>query len=229
MYCIHCGAEAAIVFCAVCGQRQSAHATDAHETPTLADEIVYAVLYWTESIQYNMVLGHSDVRGRIAAAGRKAGHSITGDDLLAIFDAVSPIGFSLGSLSKAVLPIYEKMGIRTAREATKVFQARPGRVMLASLCALATKSLVIADVHQDTDKCSLTADVPSGLITNRGKLHILLAECDSGVEVTLAVTIAGQFFDWGKSARLIDETFAFIQADLVTQRSEQISHGRRIA
>lgn len=229
MYCVHCGAQGAMTFCAVCGQHQSAHVTTAGDTVAFADEVVPATLHWSESIQYDLVVAQSDARGRIAAAGRKAGHSITGDDLLAIFDAVSPIGFSLGSLTKAVVPIYEKMGIRTAREATRVFPEGPGRVMLACLCALATKSLVIAEVHQDVEKCSLTADIPSSLITNRGRLHLLLAECDRGVEVTLAVTIAGQWFDWGKSARLIDETFLFIQTDLVTQQSEQISDRRRVA
>lgn len=47
----------------------------------------------------------------------------TGDDLLAVFDAVSNVGFSLEKLSKAIVPISDKLGIIMLSEREGVVQA----------------------------------------------------------------------------------------------------------
>lgn len=213
MYCVHCGAEGAVSFCASCGQRQRADAIDKDQavanssvseslstdsaSPILA--IVVSEANWTESIQYETVLAQIEARDRISAAGRSAVEGVTSEDLLAVFDAVSPIGFSLGKFTNAILPIYDKLGIKTGHESKGIFDAPPGRVMLAVLCTLAAKSLTITDVHQDPGKCSLSAEIPSGLITNRGKLNILIEVHQMFVSVSLATTISGQWYDWGRS------------------------------
>ncbi len=232
MFCVHCGAEGAATFCPLCGLHQQA--TDRSMPPQLEsgygdEEIVEALVAWPESIQYETLLGDSEVRERIAAAARHATAGVTGEDLLAVFDAVSPIGFSLGKLTTAILPIYDKLGIKTQRQSQGIFDAAPGRVMLAVLCTLAAKSLVIAEVHQDADRCSLIADIPSGLITNRGQLAILIEMNQKYVQLSLATTISGQWYDWGKSQRMMDELFSAVHADLTEQQRGQAPRYRRVA
>lgn len=243
MYCIHCGADNAATFCAACGQRQSVDSKVHFESDVVEADVsnsepsssssdgstAQSSICWTESIQYETVLASPEPRERILAAGRRASKGVTGDDLLAVFDAVSPIGFSLGKFTNAILPIYDKLGIKTDRESQAIFDAPPGRVMLAALCTLAAKSLAIADVCQDPGKCSLSAEIPSGLITNRGKLHVLISVHDLYVRVSLATTISGQWYDFGKSKRLIDEMFEAIQGDLTSQQSGRPSKYRRVA
>jgi hypothetical protein len=182
-----------------------------------------------ESIHYETVLAHAEPRERILVAGRGATEGVTGDDFLAVFDAVSPIGFSLGKLTNAILPIYEKLGIKTDRESQAIFDAPPGRVMLAVLCTMAAKSLAIADVRQDSSQCSLSAKIPSGLITNRGKLHVLISVQELHVRVSLATSISGQWYDFGKSKRLIDEMFDSIHRDLTSQQAGLSPRYRRVA
>lgn len=240
MYCVHCGAEGAATYCAVCGQRQEVERqvppeanlgqTDTSDVGscTEASELRPPVC-WTKSLQYNDVLASPEPRERIAAASRGASQGVTGEDLLAVFDAVSPIGFSLGKLTNAVLPIYDKLGIRIDRESQALFDAPPGRVILAVLCTLAARSLAIADVRQDANRCALLADLPWGLMTNPGKLHVLVMADDPCVRVSLATRISGQWYDFGKSQRLIDELFDAIQGDLTSQQSGRLSPYRRVA
>jgi hypothetical protein len=243
MYCVHCGAEGAATFCAACGQRQNLVAQFRFESDKVdldgrvsvtnpsnaGGSAIESSVHWTKSIQYEAVLAHPEARVRLSAAGRNAVEGVTGDDLLAVFDAVSPIGFSLGKLTNAILPIYDKLGIKTGHESQGIFDAPAGRVMLAVLCTLAAKSLTIAEVRQDSNECSLSAEIPSGLITNRGKLHVLIAVHDLYVRVSLGTTISGQWYDFGKSKRLIDEMFEAIRVDLTNQQSGRPPRYRRVA
>ena len=248
MYCIHCGAEGAATFCATCGQRQitvSKPDLDAMaENVIVAEEVLEASEVvsltdsssalpvsesWTDSIQYQTILSHPVSREYLAAAGQRATKQVTGEDLLAVFDAVSPIGISLGKLSHAILPIYDKLGIKTGCESQAIFDAAPGRVMLAVLCTLATKSLAVTEVGQDTDKCSLLTEIPWGFITNRGSLNVLISAHDRYVEVSLTTTISGQWYDFGRSKRLSDQIFEAIHADLTRQQQGRPPRYRRVA
>ena len=223
MYCVHCGAEGAAAFCAECGQRQDPIVGKDDSPTESVDAIIEAVMHWTESIQYETVLGNPDARNRIAFVARDTQQGITGEDLLAVFDAVSPVGVSLVKLSKLIVPICDKLGIKTDRQAQHAFVAPPGRVLLATLCAMASKSLVIAEVRQDVEKCYLSAEIPATLITHCGKLQILLEVRDGYVQVSLATTISAQWYDWGKSTRLIREIFAAIDNDLRDQQAQQLA------
>ncbi len=236
MFCVHCGAEGAAVFCPACGRRQSAEdsrpaskAQPQLHDPDADDGILEALVVESDSFQYETLLADAEARERIAAAGRVAPQGVTSEDLLAVFDAVSPIGISLGKLTTAIVPIYDKLGIKTSRHSQGIFDAPPRCVMLAVLCTLAAKGMVVAKVHQDTDKCSLIADIPPGLITNRGQMAILIAAHDAYVQVSFATTISGQWYDWGKSERMMDDLFASIRADLTDQQHGQEPRYRRVA
>ncbi len=237
MYCVHCGADGAETFCAACGRRQqpdnqlrsgsNVPQSDTGDSEAHCHEL--APIAWTESIQYETVLANSEARQRISAAGQKGRKGVTGEDLLAIFDAVSPIGISLEKLTNAILPIYDRMGIKTNRDSQAIFDAPPGRVLLAVLCTLAAKSLTIEKVCQDLNSCAFSAEIPSGLITNRGMLQVLILVEEQCVRVSIGITISGQWYDFGKSKRLIDEMLAAIHGDITTQQMGHPPRYRRVA
>ncbi|TWU57640.1 hypothetical protein [Rubripirellula reticaptiva] len=242
MFCVHCGADGAAKFCSACGKNQSPASLSgdpggifsSDDQLLVENEIVEAVLVdesadWTNSIHYQTVLDHPVARARIAASAKIAKPGVTGEDLLEVFDAVSPIGFSLGKFTKAILPIYDKLGIKMDRQTQGVFDTSPGRLMLAVLCTIASKAWVIDEVHQSIDQCSLSTELPSGLITNRGRLHVLIEACDGYCRITFNATISGQLYDWGKSNRLMSDMFSDICADLTDQQSGQRPQYRRIA
>lgn len=246
MYCVHCGAAGAAKFCASCGQSQgsiqrpskpeAAEPSDVAVTLTSRapgsvdlSEGVHRETDWTASLDYEMILSQAHARDRIAVASRGAGPSVTGDDILEVFDAVSPIGFSLGKFTKAILPIYDKLGIKTDRRAQCMYDTPPGRLMLATLCAIASHALTIDQVHQAPDKCSLSTEIPSSFYTNRGRLSILIENCQSYCQITLTTSISGQWYDWGKSTRLTNKILDAVLADLTDQQRGHRPQFRRVA
>ncbi len=184
---------------------------------------------WTRDLDYQAVLATQFARDRLAAAAWGITPGLTADDLLGIFDAVSPVGVSLQKLNGALLPIYDKIGIKTLRWARGSFTAAPGRVLLSLLCALAKNSLEVTDVHQASMQCGLTVKIPSSLYTNQGELLVLLRQEADEVLVEIRTRIFGQYFDWGKSKRLIDELFVRISDDLTDQLAGVRPVQRRVA
>ncbi|TWU45851.1 hypothetical protein Q31b_10270 [Novipirellula aureliae] len=211
MYCFQCGAAGAVAFCPACGQDQLA------SRRSVANETNTASIHWTDSIDYETIIAHPDVRSRLGAIRPCGMRGLSGEDLLSIFDAVSPIGFSLGKLTTAILPIYDKLGIKTDYQSEALCDAPTGRVMLAVLSSLAIKSLAIAEVQQGETQCLLISDIPAGLITNRGRMNILLEKENALVRVSMASTISAQWYDWGKSKNLQQSLFDEIRRELLDQ------------
>lgn len=272
MYCVHCGVNGAMRFCASCGKSQMLEPSVSQpstlpdsvsimttrgdtESSTQSAEIIkqdslrlstdnaemgdgllestltsiVALPYdpvaslkpddWTMQLNYETLLNVPIARARIAASGRGASIGLTSQDLLAIFDAVSPVGISLEKLNTALMPIYDKLGIKTLRWAQDRFVAPPGRVLLALLCVMARESLVITEVQQDMDFCQLAVDIPSSLLTNPGQLFVALQADPSGVYLEMRTRIPGQLVDFGKSKRLIQTIHTGIATDLQHQLS----------
>ncbi len=174
---------------------------------------------WTMQLNYETVLSISMARARIAAAGRNASIGLTSQDLLAIFDAVSPVGVSLQKLNTALMPIYDKLGIKTLRWGQERFVASPGRVLLALLCVIARESLTVTEVEQDVDLCQMAVEIPSSLLTNPGQLFVVLQSDVSGVYLEMRTRIPGQLVDFGVSNRLIQTIITGINSDLQSQMS----------
>ena len=222
MYCFRCGASGVGAYCPACGQDQSA--SDRSESETIAE----ATLAWSESINYELIIAHPEVRQHLSTIRPRTMRGLTGEDLLSVFDAVSPIGFSLGKLTSAVLPIYDKLGINTQHQTETEFGTPAGRLMLAVLSSLAYKSLAIDAVEQGTNQCLLTVKIPSGLITNRGQTSILLERLSAAVRVVMSTTLSAQLYDWGKSKRLQQELLELIRLYLHDQDGTQEA-GRKSA
>lgn len=172
---------------------------------------------WVLSIDYETVLHAAVPRERIAMATRRVKAGIGGEDLLKLFDKVSPYGIPLAKINNAVLPLYEKLGIKTGQQVSMSFIAPAGHVMLAVLCTLAERGLGISDVQQASSHCTLVAEVPLGFITNRGRLIISLQSQPAGqIDLAIATEILGQMWDWGRSKRLSDELVTAIKRELNT-------------
>ncbi|QEG41171.1 hypothetical protein [Roseimaritima ulvae] len=218
-YCVHCGTEGAVAFCPRCGLTQSPESSQpAPPELPLGD--------WTLSVDYEHVLRHPEPQQRIATAQQGSREGITGENLLAVFDAVNPLGISFEKLAQAVVPICDKMGLHTGHQSQCAYEAPPGRLLVATLCTLAANALVVDQVEQQPDECGFTATIPSGMITNRGKLHVLVQDCQRYSQLSLGVRIAGQWHDWGKSKRMIAAMFTAVDADL---REQEAGRGRRVA
>ncbi len=249
MFCVHCGVDGAEAFCPACGKRQkpeksvrmdvdleatSGNAEDANgANHNSGDDYRVTEVSprgdWTMSLHYEHVLAVPEARQRIAAASTGTAAGVTAEDLLKIFDAVSPIGISMEKLSGALIPIADKMGIKMQQAASAIFPAPPGRVLLATLCVLATRGMELLDAKQLPEACALVAKIPSGLYTNPGQLNVVLRIANTGVLMQLEARIAGQYYDWGKSKRMINQIFMDVGNDLMAQMTSQAVPGRRIA
>tara|TARA_R110002049_G_scaffold2750_7_gene22094 strand:- start:38808 stop:39464 length:657 start_codon:yes stop_codon:yes gene_type:complete len=212
---------------AVAQPRPAVNDSDSDE-PLVATLVELAVP-WTQTLDYANLTSQDEPRDRIAAAARSAENNLSGEDFLAIVDAVSPIGVSISKLTGAIVPIFDKLGFHTSHQSQGMFQAEPGRVLLATLCTLASRSLTIKDVHQGDNACSIVADIPLGIITNPGQVVVALELSGTAVIVSLSTRINGQWHDWGKSKRMIDDIYAAIQFDLTRQQQGTMAPFRRVA
>lgn len=232
MYCVHCGADGAATFCCNCGKKQTESRTDhskrviGRDIPSPTCDVEYD---WVKGLDYHRLLECETPRRRIAAASTKSHPGVTGEDILAVLEAVSPSKISWSKLTYAVVPIVDKLGIRTTKQLQAVWQVDGGRVLLAYLCTLASMSLEVTEVEQEQDACVLSAAIPLGVITNPGKVITKLEMKSGWVRASLVVTIAGQWFDWGKSKRMIEDILSGMNTDLMEQNNGRALAFQRVA
>lgn len=212
MFCPECGVEGHGKFCVECGTRISS--TTSREEDKQPEELTGD---WTQEICYERLIRYPFVRDQLILAGRRRPNRISGEQLLKFYDTVASPEVSLEKLNVAMLPILERMGIKSGSQAEREFLAAPGRVLLAVLCGLAGGGYDIEDAEQMSDGCILTAFLPSTLITNRGQIIVTVMQSAENsdaedadkpalpVKVHAAAKISGQFFDWGKSKRILAE------------------------
>jgi len=129
---------------------------------------------WADETVYEQLLKFPDVRERIARAGQRSRKAMTGEEMLALFDSIVPTGVSLEKLTGALLPIFDRMGIKTGKQSSVTLRVRAGHGVVATLCALASQGYELQKVDQSADGCVLTALIPSNLWTNRGELVVAL-------------------------------------------------------
>jgi hypothetical protein len=232
MYCVQCGAGGAARFCRECGKSQSLDIQDGSTVfvePNTAVSKASLTDDWAQGLDYHRLLEFDEPRKRLVAASKRSKSGVTGDDVLAIFEAVSPSKISWSKLTHAIVPFVDKLGIRTSNRTQADWQAPAGRVLLAYLCTLASHSLEVTEVQQEEDSCILSAKIPLGIITNSGKVTTKLETQSGWVRATMVVTISGQFYDWGRSKRLLEDFLAGINADLMEQDASGKAKLRRVA
>ncbi len=206
MYCSHCGAKAANKFCANCGQP-----LDGLPANSIACvEPVAAMLSdWREETRYDELLRHSAVRERIEAAASGAKKGMTGEAWLELFDkAYEPlVGIKLSTVASIVNPLYARLGIQTGKERSEWLDLSIGVAIVNALCSLARYNRTLKTVHPASDGCVIEATLPSDIWSFAGDLIITIQQRGTGAQIDAATKIPGQFYDWGKSAKCLEQLF----------------------
>lgn len=210
MFCCECGKAASGKFCRHCG---SPLAQD--ELPAVVSAAAPQTIEgdWENEVRYEHILKFPGVRDTIERHARLAPKRMSGEQFLALADKLVPLGVSLEGLAGAVQPIYERLGVKTGKEVQHAVQAPVGRVIVRALCSLARHGQPLHSVAQSADGCLLEAALPSDLFSLSGQLLVGVRRGPAATEVHAATRIGGQFFDWGKSARCLDQLFHDLQRD----------------
>jgi hypothetical protein len=202
MFCSECGHPAQGKFCSQCGAPLRAGESSIEDVPL---EIVPE---WDREVQYETILKYPGVRDTIERHARQAPKRLTGEQFLMLADKLVPMGVPLEGLVAVVKPLYERLGIKTGKERARYVQAPIGRVIVRALCSLARHGQKLCGVTQAVDGCLLEASLPSDIFSLEGNLLVTVRRSGSQVEVCAATHIGGQFYDWGKSNRCLDQLFA---------------------
>ncbi len=205
MYCSQCGAKAAGKFCSDCGAPLMSVVREVE--PAAADVLVD----WSQEVDYEALLRVPEVRKRIARCAAQSKKRMTGEEFL------DKYGSELGKLSGIPLPmaplahwaqeIGARMGLKTSKSRSQTFAAPPGEVIVALLCSLAREGRALRNVDQRSDGCVLLAELPSDLFALAGDLVIAVSRHGGGTRVEAHTDIQGQYFDWGKSTRCLEQLF----------------------
>lgn len=215
MFCSNCGAKARGNFCSQCGASlQSDSEECGAPLQSESEEVLVAQLAdWSHEICYAQLLKYPEIRDRIAAAAKRYSPQMTGEELLATFDALVPTGISLQTLTKILQPLYGRLGIKTGQSSREQFAAPPGRVLVAALCSLAARGIELLEVRQAESACVLEATIPSNVWSFAGQLLVTVHGGGRETCVEAAVKITGQLYDWGKSKRALNHLFADIRGE----------------
>jgi hypothetical protein len=198
MYCSNCGAKASGNFCSGCGSRLSPPASAQADHRSRGSD-------WEQEVDPKAVLEAPEVRELVERNAARPDKPIAGEEYMKLFDKLAILPLPSGTFVSLVQPMYAKLGIKTGKTRTEQLPAPPGRVLASLFCALARKGRKVLDMERANDGCVVTADLPSDLWTLAGKLVVAVERAPAGTRVQAATAIPGQYFDWGKSARCLNE------------------------
>lgn len=205
MFCSNCGARTSGNFCSECGA----------SLKSIPDSAAVVSQDWSHEVRYEKLIHIPEVRDMISRHATMAKVGLSGEEFLALFDKMIPLGVPLGKLGAALQAIYGQLGVKTGKENSKTLESPPGTVMVKVLCSLAQHGQVLQQVRQFEDGCLLEATLPSDMWSFAGVLYVSVRDIGTGTNVDGTTKIQGQIFDWGKSKRLLKELFADIEATAV--------------
>src|SRR5690606_35824347 len=94
----------------------------------------------------------------------------------------------------------------------ELFALPPGKVLAQVLIALAEHGHKLTQVDQSPDRCTLSAAIPADLCSIDGVLRIAVSRAAGGTQLEAEALIEGQWYDWGKCRRRLDELFANVRS-----------------
>jgi hypothetical protein len=172
------------------------------------------VVNWDQEWRYEELMKVPEVRRIIDRHAAMARTAISAEQFNKFADKVLQNPIPSDKLAAFAQPIFGSMGIRTGKDRTTVIDAPIGRVMLRVLCSLARHGQSLRGVQQGPDGCTLTAVLPSDPMSLEGDVSVIVRRCDTrSTNLTAAMKIAGQLYDWGKCRRALDGFFADMQID----------------
>lgn len=238
MFCSECGQKARGKFCSNCGRKlagpDETDSVAAVDDPANSDDSTLDLLDsgatpraplptgWEFESRYATLVRMPAVRALLKQHGAAAKKGISGEQFLALFDKISPLGVPLETIASIAQPLYARLGIATGKERTETLVLPIGRVLVAALCSLARRGQSISAVRQANDGCCLEAVLPSDLFSLAGELVVTVRGQGPKTLVSAATKIKGQYFDWGKSNRTLDRLFTDLR-DFTRDTSSPIS------
>ncbi len=218
MFCSECGTPAKGKFCGQCGQSLAPAAAGA---VTAAGAVAAAAVLpdavdWTHCADVEALLRIPELRERVQRYANMATKGMSGEDWLNAIGklAGSPVPLSaLAGLAGVVQSFYAKLGVGTGKTRTETLPLPVGRVLIGVLCSLARRGRKMIGVQRGEAGCVLIAELPFDLFAMAGTLHLAVRQVAAGTQLEIAAKIPGQYFDWGKSRRCLDETFEDLRVD----------------
>jgi hypothetical protein len=207
MYCTNCGLMGTGNFCAACGTRLLP--VPGNEPPQ-----VLPAAGWEHEVRYEVLLQFPEVRNRLAKCSNGSTKKMTGEEWLGLYDqAFKPLtGVSMKTVAMIVAPLYAKIGIKTGKTRLEVVNEPSGRMIVNALCALAEAGLPLSEVHQGESGVVIEAKLPSDLWAFEGQLLVTIERAGTATKIEAATNIPGQWFDWGKSTRCLEQLFGRLHA-----------------
>ncbi|REK09830.1 MAG: hypothetical protein DWQ37_17095 [Planctomycetota bacterium] len=200
MFCSECGKSAQGKFCCHCGSPLVVAATllqPGESTPVAID--------WDHEVRYELLMRDPQVRAAVDAHARQAPKRMSAEQFLALADKLVPQPVSMEGMAAIAQPLWAKLGVRTGKNLTAQLEAPVARVIVRALCSLAHRGQPLRDVSQGEHGVSLEAELPSDLWSMAGSLHVSLWRSRRGTGVSASTKIDGQWIDWGKSRRCLEQ------------------------
>ena len=168
---------------------------------------------WDDEVNYRSLVKMPEVRELIDRHASLSRKKMTGEELLQLAEKIMPTGVPLDKVMSLFQPLATQMGIGTGQERVERIQAPVGRVLVRVLCSLARHGQTLRHIRQGSDGCALEASLPSDIWALEGVLGITVVRRGGWTDVGAATKVGGQWFDWGKSRRCLDQLFADLQQD----------------
>lgn len=206
MFCSECGKQAQGKFCRHCGTP-----LDIAAESTLAVIEPAPVIDWNTEVRYELLMRDPQVRAAIDQHARLAPKRMSAEKFLALADKLIPQPVSMEGVAGLAQPLCAKLGLRTGKEVAGHVDAPVARVIVRALCSLAHRGQPLQDVTQGERGCSIAAELPSDVFSMAGSLHVTLWRTDRGTGVSANTNIDGQWTDWGKSRRCLEQLLNDLQ------------------
>jgi hypothetical protein len=218
MFCSECGKKAQGKFCSHCGSALAvADRVESHEPETEEVELQFfeeePSIDWETEVRYDRLMRDKTVRAVVERNARRAKKGMTGEEYLALFDKVVPLGVPLEKVATIIQPLYAKWGVGMKKERVQDVEAPVGKVIVRALCSLARNGQKVRSVEQASDRCVIETVLPSDLFAFEAEVRLTVQRGRKKAHVAVDVHLAGQYFDWGKSRRYLDRFFDDLQRD----------------
>lgn len=211
MFCTQCGRQYKETdrFCAGCGESLD---MTAPANAISADED------WRHATDPFVVLGHPDVKARIAAVSGSTPGGMSAEQFIKyaqpLINAASGAPVPTLAIAKVALPIYEKMGLKMQQDMRQGFKSSFGETLAAVFCSLAARGQPLKSVTPANDGCILESEMASSVWSWAGSMTLTLQSVPEGTLVQGAIQVPGQKFDFGRSKRVLESLFS----DVLTYR-----------
>lgn len=208
MFCTDCGTPGEGKFCGNCG-----HPLNASTPPKGPSQL--PPVDWTWSLDYLVISSTPSVRAELELAEARAGQKLGGEKLIDVIDQVmQPFtgGVSSRLAAKLSMPLASAIGLKTGKVHREQFPLPPGKVLARVLIALAEYGHKLTKVDQEQDACILLAAIPADLASINGELRVTVSRGTGQTELEAEAVIPGQWYDWGKCRRRLDELFHHVRA-----------------